>query len=80
MIINEEVYAVGVGIMFAIFGVYVIVKNNRDADDDDNSISDPLLTPPENNMKMQMVSYNSWSILEIVQSGTKTDRCKRYLI
>ena len=44
MIINEEVYAVGVGIMFIIFGIYVIVKHNRDADDDDNSITDMLLS------------------------------------
>lgn len=45
MIINDEIYVVGVGIMFIIFGIYVIVKHDRDADDDDddNSITDLLL-------------------------------------
>ena len=43
MIINEEYYAIGVGVLFVIFGIYIVKKCETEADSDDNSISDFLL-------------------------------------
>lgn len=43
MIVNEEYYAIGVGVLFVIYGIYLVKKCETEADADDNSISDFLL-------------------------------------
>ena len=43
MIVNEEYYAIGVGVLFVIYGIYLVKKCETEADGDDNSISDFLL-------------------------------------